>query len=281
MTASAFTVEDIEYRNPGAPLLARLYRPAGEGPFPGVIEVHGGVWTKRDRTLNEVIHRFLAANGILVLAIDFRMPPVAKFPAAANDVNFAIRWFKARAEAFGTRPELIGGLGTSSGGHLLMLNVLRPDDRRFREATPGSDAGPDARLAFAITCWAVLDPSSRYRMVVGTSRQDLIDGHHAFWADEAEMAAGNPQFMLENDTELQLPPLLLFQGSEDDNLTPDMAARFAVAYRRRGGHAELEMYEGAPHTFITRDPASAATRSALARILAFIRSRVGQLARGG
>ena len=159
-----------------------------------------------------------------------------------------------------------------------MLNALKPADERFREPAPDSNAGPDASLAFAIVCWAVLDPSSRYRMVVGTSRQDLIDGHHAFWTDEAEMAAGNPQLMLENDSELQLPPLLLIQGSEDDNLTPDMATRFAVAYRLRGGHAELEMYAGAPHTFITRDPTSVATRGALARILTFIRGRIGQLA---
>jgi acetyl esterase len=272
----AFTVEDIQYRNPGSPLLARLYRPSGKGPFPSVVEVHGGVWTKRDRTHNEVIHRFLAANGILVLAIDFRMPPVAKFPAAANDVNFAIRWLKARAEALGTRPALIGGLGTSSGGHLLMLNALRPQDERFRQPSPGFDPGADASLAFAIVCWAVLDPSSRYRMALAASRQDLIDAHHAFWADAAEMASANPQFMLENDAELQLPPLLLIQGSEDDNLTPDMAARFAEAYRQRGGEAELEMYECEQHTFVTRDPESGATKAALERMLTFIRARVGQ-----
>ena len=125
-------ISDIEYGRPdGRPLLARLYRPKGPGPFPGVVEVHGGAWTLNDRITNAAIHQPLAESGVVVLAIDFRMPPAAQYPASIADINFAVRWLKARAGELGTRPELVGLLGTSSGGHQAMLAALRPGDPRY------------------------------------------------------------------------------------------------------------------------------------------------------
>ena len=151
--------EDLEYHRPaGVPLLARFYRPEGPGPFPAVLEVHGGAWTSGDRFNNVAIAEHLAAHGIAVLSIDFRMPPAARYPDAVADVNFGIRFLKANAERFATRQELVGGLGTSSGGHLLLLNALRPRDTRYAsEPLPGSDAS----LAFAVACWPVADPLAR------------------------------------------------------------------------------------------------------------------------
>src|SRR5437762_4780591 len=114
-----FKVEtrDLEYQRHGdAPLLARLYRPIGSGPFPALIDVHGGAWASGDRLNNAPLDEALAKSGIVVLAIDFRMPPVWRYPASIADVNLATRWLKARAPEFGSRRELVGGLGTSSGG---------------------------------------------------------------------------------------------------------------------------------------------------------------------
>ena len=64
-------VEDVEFACPdGVPLLARLYRPRGPGPFPGVVEVHGGAWTMNDRITNHDIHVPLAKSGVVVMSID-------------------------------------------------------------------------------------------------------------------------------------------------------------------------------------------------------------------
>jgi acetyl esterase/lipase len=58
-----FIAEDITYQSPnGSPLLARLYRPSGPGPFPAVLEVHGGAWTSGDRLNNVSIAESLAAD---------------------------------------------------------------------------------------------------------------------------------------------------------------------------------------------------------------------------
>ena len=87
------------------------------------------------------------------------------------------------------------------------------------------------------------------------------------------MAEGNPTLILERGEPAELPPALVLQGTNDDNLTPDMADNFVAAYRQRGGTIELETFEGQPHTFVSKDPTSAASLRALERIKAFVRQR--------
>src|SRR5947207_8051936 len=146
-------VRDLEYQRPdGAPLLARLYRPISPAnstkPFPAVVEVHGGAWASGDRLNNAPLDEALAKSGIVVLAVDFRMPPQWRYPASIADINFATRWLKAHAGEFGSRRELVGGLGTSSGAHQLLLSTLKPKDARYA-ALPLSEApGEDASLPY-------------------------------------------------------------------------------------------------------------------------------------
>lgn len=264
----AIHTEDLEYLRTGdTSLLARFYRPQGRGPFPGVLEVHGGAWTSGDRFNNVAIAEHLAADGIVVLSVDFRMPPVAGYPESVADVNFAIRFLKANAERFATRAELVGGLGTSSGGHLLLLNALRPRAPRYAShPLPGGDAS----LAFAIACWPVADPLARYRAVGARGNERLVDAHHRFWPSEAAMAEGSPQLLLERGEPVERPPVLIMQGTADDNLTPEMAANFAAAYAKAGGSITFHEFEGQPHAFIARAPASPDAQRALGLIADFV-----------
>src|SRR6266851_7684117 len=137
-------VEDVEYqRQGGHALLARLYRPAGavssSGPYPAVVQVHGGAWVNKDRTDNDFIARAFAESSILVASIDFRMPPEAAYPASLADINLATRWLKARAAQYRSRPDLVGSFGTSSGGHQVLLASMRPAAPR-QDALPPSEA---------------------------------------------------------------------------------------------------------------------------------------------
>src|SRR5437899_12223945 len=118
----AIRTEDVEYFRPAgsAPLLARYYRPEGRGPFPAVLEVHGGAWTSGDRLNNIAIGEYLAAQGIVMLSIDFRMPPDVRYPETVADVNFGIRLLQAYAGRFATRAHPVRRLGTSRGGPLLL-----------------------------------------------------------------------------------------------------------------------------------------------------------------
>src|SRR5947207_14008280 len=161
-TRPEIRVEDVEYqRQGGKALLARVYRPAGTGPFPAVVQVHGGAWTSKDRTDNDFISRAFAESGILVASLDFRMPPEAPYPASLADINLGIRWLKARARLYGSRPDWVGSMGTSRGGHQVLLAAMRPNDPRYA-ALPLADAAQvDARVAFVISRWGVLDPLLR------------------------------------------------------------------------------------------------------------------------
>lgn len=88
------------------------------------------------------------------------------------------------------------------------------------------------------------------------------------------MAEGSPQAIVERGSGV-LPPALLLQGTGDDNVTPDMADRFAAAWRARGGVLELHKFAGQPHTFVVRDPTSEASRHACELARDFILARAG------
>src|SRR2546427_12809855 len=97
-------VADVEYlRHEGAPLLARLFKPRGSGPFPAIVELHGGAWNLGDRLMDVAINKPLAQSGVVVAALDFRMPPVAPYPASLAGINYAIRWVKTQAARWGSR----------------------------------------------------------------------------------------------------------------------------------------------------------------------------------
>ena len=264
-------VRDLEYHCHGdAPLLARLYRPIGSGPFPALVEVHGGAWASGDRLNNAPLDEALAKSGIAVLAIDFRMPPKHRYPASIADINLATRWLKAHAAEFGSRRDLIGGLGTSSGAHQLLLSALKPEDPRYAALALPEAAGEDARLPYLVLCWPISDPLARYRMVREKGNTRLVEAHDAYWRSEAEMEEGNPQLILERGEAGTLPPAIVVQGLADDNVTPDMADRFAAAWHGRGGRLELHKFDGQPHTFIPRDPGSDASRRATELLRDFV-----------
>ncbi len=273
---------DIEYLRHGETRLpARLYRPKGEGPFPALIDVHGGAWASGDRLNNAPLDEALAKSGIVVLAIDFRMPPAHHYPASIADIHFAIRWLKAHAQEFGSRRELVSALGTSSGGHQLLLAALKPDDPRYAALNLAEAPGENAFLPYIVLCWPISDPLARYRMVKEKGNTRLVEAHDAYWASEAEMTEGNPLLILERgEAAMPLPPAIVVQGTGDDNVTPDMADRFAAAYRARGGQLDLHKFDGQPHTFIVRDPASEASRKATEKLRDFVLTQAGQ-ARGG
>jgi acetyl esterase/lipase len=265
-------VDDVDYlSHPSGSLLARLYRPKQNRPRAALVSLHGGRWTRETRLTNAVIDEALARDSALVMALDIRMPPVARYPDCLADINYAIRWLKQHAATMGVSADRVGGIGTSSGGHQIMLSAMRPRDPRY-SAIPGPE-GVDASLAFVIACWPVLDPLARYRMAKAKGMDDHVAAHHAYWPDEAAQAEGNPQMILDRGESVELPPTLVIQGTGDVILPTDMADKFAASYRNAGGWILLRKFEGQPHTFITKEPTAAASLEATEAIKAFVRER--------
>ncbi len=269
-----FMTEDHECPRPdGSTMLIRVARPQGEGPFPAVVDIHGGGWVTGDRKQNALMDDTFAANGIVAAAPEFRMPPDGKYPVSIADVHLAVRWLKANAASFGSKPELVGGVGASSGGHQLLTMMLKPQDPRYGALVLSQSPAMDASLAYVIACWPVADPLRRLKMAQERGNKNLLDAHAKYWASEAEMAEGNPQLMLERGEHGKLPPLLVLQGTNDDNLPPDMASNLVSAWRKAGGEATLNVFEGQVHAFINRDPKSAETAQALEAMVNFIHAK--------
>ena len=73
-------IADLEYLSHGdTPLLARLFKPRGSGPFPTMVELHGGAWVRGNRLNGNAANEALAKNGVIVAALDFRVPPEARY----------------------------------------------------------------------------------------------------------------------------------------------------------------------------------------------------------
>jgi acetyl esterase len=264
-------VEDVEYsRIDGEPWLARIYRPRGAGTFPSIIDVHGGAWHNGDRTNNESIDRALAARGILVAAIDFRQPPQAGYPASVADVNLGVRWLKANAAKFnGT--SAVGAFGNSSGGHLVVLAGIRPRDPRYAALPLPGRPDVDARMAYVIAGWPVIDPLYRFQYAQREGRQELVDAHIQYWGSEEAMAEGAPRTALDSGEQVDLLPMLFLLKEGDKNHPQPMQDEFIAAYKRRGGSIQVEMFSGLPERGMEATPEQPESMRAIETMVDFIR----------
>lgn len=262
---------DVEYQRQGdKPWLARIYQPRGAGPFPTIVDVHGGAWHNGDRTNNAGIDRALAARGIVVAAVDFRQPPEAGYPASICDVNLATRWLKAHAEEFkGTTT--VGAFGNSSGGHQVVLSAMRPRHPAYSALALPDHPELDASLAYVIAGWPVICPLYRFRFAKEFDRQEHIKAHIDYWRTEAAMAEGSPQTIVEQNEPINLPPILMLLKANDKNHPLEMQERFIASYKKRGGPIEAHTFDGLPEHRMVPAPSEPETMRVIDTITAFIR----------
>jgi acetyl esterase len=276
-------IEDVEYiRHGDRPLLARLFKPRGTGPFPLIIQLHGGAWCRGDRLNDTLINEQLAKSGLVVAALDFRMPPEAPYPASLVDINYAIRWLKARAAQMRGRPDRVGILGSSSGGHQAMLAAMRPHDPRYSAALLPSGTVPvDASVSAIVLCWPVIDPLGRYQYAKeliesgkGYPVEGVLNSHHQYWQTEEAMAEGSPLRAMQRGERVDLPPVLYIQGTLDVVHPRTQLEEFVMQYRKAGGRITLELFEGESQAFITTNRSSVAAVRAVEKIIEFFHTEM-------
>jgi acetyl esterase/lipase len=271
------TVRDIEWHRTvsGQPLLARIYQPAGTRARAAVLDVHGGAWVTGDRTTQQNTSQAICASGVLVVAIDFRQPPGAQYPASIADANLGARWLKLHAAELGAAPGVrFGAYGGSSGGHVVILSAMRPRDPRYAaHPLPGGE-GLDAALDFVITDAPVTDPQAHLEKAIAEGRQSTVDRHHMYWPDDESPIEGNPARILERREEVDLPPLFISQGGDDIPVPLEATRKFAALYEAAGGRVELLTFPGLGHGFILREPARPESIRQAEAIRAFIRNLI-------
>jgi len=233
----------VDYLPAGRKEKADLYLPLSldvTQKRPGVLIIHGGGWSggKRDAAREINIGTTLALNGFVCMSIDYQLhdPSSDKlcWPQNLHDCKTAVRWMRAHAERLHLDPAHIGVIGGSAGGHLACLvGVTDPED--------GLDPdGPFADQSCAVSCVVDLyGPTdfSEWKDIAALRKSRLE-------APELYKAFSVPSYLDPND-----PPFLILHGTADETVPVSQSEQLAAALIQLDIEAELEIVEGAPHTF--------------------------------
>jgi len=281
--AAKFDVKerDIEFRRTaqGRQLMARIYQPQGAGPFPVLLDLHGGAWNNKDRLAEQPMDRAIAASGVLVAAIDMTLAPEAPYPACVQDANYGVRWLKTKAAGWNGDPTTLGLYGSSSGGHVAELLALRPDDARYNAIPLQGGAGVNAKVAYVATRSPISSTYQRYQNAESKKRAPMIKSNQTFFSPWETIHESNPLEILERHEKVALVPLLVMQGALDDNMLPAFQERFVAAYQAAGGDVSFTVFEGSVHEWVA-DPGPQTTR-AQEMVKAFIARQLAAGRRAG
>ena len=244
-------VSEVEMRrnSAGRMLMARVYQPKGPGPFPTVLDLHGGAWNRKDRFAEEPMDRALAASGLLVVAIDMTVAPEAPYPACVQDANYAVRWLKMNAATWNGDTVNIGIYASSSGGHVAELLAMRPRDPRYN-AIPLQAAPIDATVAYVVMRSPVSNTYARYANAERRRNDSMIRNNKVFFNPWETIHESNPQEILEREEKIAMVPFLIMQGALDNNVLPETQEKFAKTYKAAGGQVEYVLFENAVHEWV-------------------------------
>lgn len=247
-------VSEVELRRNGAGrmLMARIYQPKGPGPFPTVLDLHGGAWNRKDRFAEEPMDRALASSGLLVVAVDMTVAPEAPYPACVQDANYAVRWLKVNAATWNGDISKIGVYASSSGGHVAQLLAMRPHDPRYNAIPLAAAPNVDATVAYVAMRSPISDTFARYQNAVRRGNESMVKNNKVFFNPWETIHEANPQEILEREEKVTLVPFLIMQGALDDNVLPQVQEKFANTYRAAGGDCDYRLFEDAVHQWVAK-----------------------------
>ncbi len=287
------------YRTIGRLVLqADVFRPAGPGPFPVVLWIHGGALIFGDRGMlpAEERGRYLRA-GLAVVSIDYRLAPETKLDGILEDLDAAHSWLRREGPALGLDPARVAVVGHSAGGYLALVAGVRfrPRPRAivsfygygditgdwYSRPDPGYLRGPavtpeEAERAVAREPIAQGDEARRFDYYRYTRQQGLwpraVTGHDP----DREPRAFDPWCPVRNVT-TGFPPTLLLHGDRDEDVPYARSVEMAGALESAGVAHELVTLAGLGHVFDTEGPGTKdpAVARGFDRTVAFLVGRLG------
>jgi acetyl esterase len=245
-------VSEVEFRrnSAGRMLMARIYQPQGAGPFPALLDLHGGAWNRKDRLAEEPMDRAIAASGVLVVAIDMTIAPEAPYPACVQDANYGVRWLKSKAAGWNGDAAKLGVFGSSSGGHVAELLGMRPRDARYNAIPLPSAPNADATVAYVATRSPISNTYARFQNAEEKKRESMMKNNKTFFVPWETIHESNPQEILERREQVTLVPLLIMQGALDDNVLPAAQEKFAATYKAAGGRVDFHVFPDSVHEWV-------------------------------
>jgi acetyl esterase/lipase len=190
-----------------------LFLPRQPGRPPLIVWVHGGAWrsgSRKDMPLMAMVDR-----GFAVASVDYRLSPVARFPAQAHDVKAAIRFLGAKQEQYGYDAGRIAVAGNSAGGHLAALVGVTSGNTEL-EGTVGENPGQKSDVQAIVSLYGmsdlttILGQSTPHGLSVRVPALQLLLGGQPEQVPELARLA-SPVFHVDGGD----PPLLLIHGDED------------------------------------------------------------------
>lgn len=245
---------DQVFTPPGWPkaLLADVYVPEGEGPFPAVLVIHGGGWESGDRAQVKGLAERIARRGYVAVNTTYRLAPGAIFPAQLQDVQQAVLWMRAQAATYRIDPTRIGAFGYSAGAHLAALLG------GIGEAGPLGQPGAAIKAVVAGGT-----PTDLSKWPAGKLVPQFIGGNRS--QKPAEYRAASPvSYVNAGD-----PPVFLYHGGADALVPIDHAEDYQKLLAAADVPNELFVLRGRGHilAFLTDGPAVDAALTFLDRHL--------------
>ena len=243
------------------PLQLDLWVPAGDGPAPLVVWVHGGGFMFGDRRIlpetsrpNQVFDALLD-TGLAVATIDYRHALEAPFPAQLQDAKAAVRYLRAHARDLGISTERIGAMGESAGGHIVAALGLTAH-RADLEGTHGV-VGPSSAVDVVVDWYGVADLSTMPRRqpsphIAAKLPPELLvppEDQLTRGLEGAALADVSPITHVTPDA----PPFLLVHGTADWLVPYAQSEQLHAALTAAGVEARLVPAEGAQHIFDGHD----------------------------
>ena len=229
----------------GQELKLDLYLPEGKQGAPLVVFVHGGGWSRGNRA--DMPLGNMAPAGFAFAGIDYRLSPVARFPAQAHDIKAAIRFLRAKQAEYGYDASRVAIAGSSAGAHLALLVGVTNGNKELEGTVGGNlDQSSDVQAILsyygASNFLTILKQSTPYGLGVRTPALQLLLGGQP--EDEEALAKlASPVFHLDaND-----PPMLLLHGDQDPQMPINQSLEMYGAYRQLGLDAEFLPVYQAPH----------------------------------
>ena len=236
--------ETVDGTLPGAvgPLNYRLYRPASAGPHPVVVYFHGGGWVLGSHDSDDPLCRDLCVRAdALIVSVDYRHAPEARFPAAADDGLAAVRWVAAHAQALGGRPGPIAVAGWSAGA-----NVAAVTCQTVRDA--GGPAIAGQLLLTPVTDCAMNTPSYLENAEGYVLTAALMTWFWDHYADPAERRDPKASPLRAADLS-KLPPAFVMTSQFDP--LRDEGIAYAQAMAAAGVPVQWRTARGHTHTSLT------------------------------
>jgi acetyl esterase/lipase len=242
----------------GVELAGDLYLPAGAGPFPLIINVHGGYWRRGVRETYQYWGPYLAERGYGGFTISYRLtkPGGKTFPEAVHDVRAAVQFMRGCAKEFKLDPDRFALWGNSAGAQLAALVALAGDSPRFADGYPQDPhASLSTGVKVLIGVYGIYDLIAQWRHAqIGTPDDNLVESYLGCspMQDRRRYFDASPlshAIIANNKTAVYLS-----WGTEDDVVDHRaQSLEFLLALKQAGFNVRTCVMHGAPHYWLS-DP---------------------------